>query len=259
MANVADKEWLVDYVIQCLMSPSWTEPIQEFITQKCTLFDLSDPEENKFEYTMLHNEFKQIVESLLAAHFLQVDVTPEEFAVVCDACCNVDERLQQVAAQLASVDDFLTFKRMMAARYKQLFGAFAFEQQQLDGSQTAATYGQGDSAAPAPKHEVLEYIQQGQADLSTTNPSASLDTAQSAAQVPVADEAEVGPLPPMPQLRLPQLPRRSSSVALPKVSASRIAAIVASAARSKTNDQDKAALLETTSNTRLTVVRGGGC
>ena len=50
-----------------------------FIDAKCLVFD--DDEENKLEFTVLHNEFKDLVEGLLS-DFLAEQVTPERFADV---------------------------------------------------------------------------------------------------------------------------------------------------------------------------------
>jgi len=117
-AVTAGSEWLGDYVVAFLKSPSWTSPIEAFIRANVSVFNGSDLEDNKLEYTSLHTAFKNLIESLLAAHLLDVDVSPDEFAEIFEACCWNDARLETVAAQLASVDDFLTFKRMMKARYQ---------------------------------------------------------------------------------------------------------------------------------------------
>lgn len=117
-AFTAGSEWLGDYVVAFLKSPSWTSPIEAFIRANVSVFNGSDLEDNKLEYTSLHTAFKNLIESLLAAHLLDVDVSPDEFAEIFEACCWNDARLEPVAAQLASVDDFLVFKRMMMARYQ---------------------------------------------------------------------------------------------------------------------------------------------
>lgn len=264
MAFAAEKEWLVDYVIQFLKSPSWTEPIEEFISHKCTLFDLSDPEENKLEYTGLHNEFKQIIESLLAAHLLQVDVTPDEFAAVFDACCSVDARLEQVAAQLASVDDFVVFKKMMAGRYKHYFGAFAFEQNQhaVVDEPTAAGQPQAELDARQHTQQVLSLLYQRQSEAAVATAEAESKTAAAAPETSSIDNgAENDALPPMPEMVTSAVPTapRSSTASLPNISASRIAAIVAGAARAKTGDKEKAALVNLAGNSKIALVRGGGC
>ena len=56
----------------------------QFIDESCIVFD--DEEENKLEYTELHNKFKQLVDSLLAAHLLEVLALPYEFCFWDDVC-----------------------------------------------------------------------------------------------------------------------------------------------------------------------------
>merc|ERR1719352_186251 len=70
-----ENEWLGDYVLQFLKSPSWAVPVMQFIDENCMVFD--DEEENKLEFTELHNKFKQLVDSLLAAHLLEIGITAE--------------------------------------------------------------------------------------------------------------------------------------------------------------------------------------
>lgn len=113
-------EWLEDYVLQFVKSRSWADPIESFIEDKCSIFDVSNQEENKLEYTIVHNEFKEIVESLLVAHLLDVDVSPEAFAAAFESnalAAKADSRLGVVVSQIISVGDFMVFKQMMIARH----------------------------------------------------------------------------------------------------------------------------------------------
>jgi hypothetical protein len=257
IANVAEKEWLVDYIIQFLRRPSWTEPIEEFISNKCVHFDLSDPEENKLEYTGLHNEFKQIVESLLVAHFLEVDIMPEEFAAVFDACCSVDARLEEVAAQLASVDDFLVFKKMMTARYKHRFGD---NTSSISGNEPKVVEQAEELAAQQHTQEVLSLLYKRQSESAAALSAALADEkpeVHSACKVPEDDD--IPPLPEMVTSATATTAARPSRASLPSIASGRIAAIVAGAARAKTNDKEKAALVNLAGNSKIAHLRGGGC
>lgn len=124
MAAPGTNEWLEDYVMQIMKSPSWSEPIEHFIEEKCSIFDLAGTEENKLEYTIVHNEFKEIVESLLVAHLLDVDITPDQFAGACEASilaaqsgAQADSKLDAIVSQIVSVGDFGVFKQMMTSRF----------------------------------------------------------------------------------------------------------------------------------------------
>lgn len=50
---------MYDSVIQFLLSPTWRIPILTFIDENCIIFD--DEEENKFEYTDIHNVIFEIM------------------------------------------------------------------------------------------------------------------------------------------------------------------------------------------------------
>jgi len=112
---MSDNEWLGDYIMQFLKSPSWAVPIMQFIDENCIFFDNED--ENKLEYTLLHTQFKQLVDGLLAAHLLEVGITVEQFSDFVDTA-NADLH-HLLVEQLLSVEDFLTFKAMMVKRNMQ--------------------------------------------------------------------------------------------------------------------------------------------
>lgn len=46
-----------------MTSPVWKIPIYDFIDEHCIIFD--DEEENKFEYTTIHNKFKDLIEAMV--------------------------------------------------------------------------------------------------------------------------------------------------------------------------------------------------
>lgn len=115
---LADQEWLADYIIGFLKSPSWVTPVMEYIEQHCVIFDTEA--ENKLEYTLKHNEFRALIDGLLAAHLLEVSIGEDEFQqFIQDGLAN--KSLHHILVeQLLSVDDFETFKAMMVQKNKQL-------------------------------------------------------------------------------------------------------------------------------------------
>jgi len=120
MAEVApppDNSWLVDMMVTIMHSETWNGPLTAFIQSHCTMFDNFE-EENKHEYVTIHNEFKCLVDNLLAAHLLEVDISPEEFEKqLLESGLIEDPRLQQVVNQLMASEDFMTFKTMMVDRH----------------------------------------------------------------------------------------------------------------------------------------------
>mmetsp|Transcript_82756 Transcript_82756/g.146136 ORF Transcript_82756/g.146136 Transcript_82756/m.146136 type:complete len:207 (-) Transcript_82756:149-769(-) len=117
-----ESEWLKDYATQFMKSRTWAGPIKEFIDDHCGIFDTTDPEENKLEYTQVHDCFKDLIDSLLAAHLLEVDISPEAFAACYDANAKADSEFAEITQHLVSVSDFLVFKKMMIARNRSLLG-----------------------------------------------------------------------------------------------------------------------------------------
>uniref|UniRef100_A0A7S1PRL8 Cilia- and flagella-associated protein 36 n=1 Tax=Alexandrium catenella TaxID=2925 RepID=A0A7S1PRL8_ALECA len=119
MAAADDLEWLSDYVVNILKSPTWVTPIAQFIDDQCGLFD--DKEENELMHTACHSEFKQLVNELLVSHLLEVSVNPEDFERFCEKGLTGQTRLHRALVdQLLSVDDFLGFKAMMAKHNAEL-------------------------------------------------------------------------------------------------------------------------------------------
>ncbi len=127
-----DNTWLVDMIVQFVNSPSWNEPIDAFVAEKCMLFDNLE-EEMKHEYMECHQEFGGLVESLLAAHLLEVDITPEDFErQVMESGLKDDERMQRVVLQLIAAEDFLEFRNMMLQQHMKM-------QQQAEGNYQGMT------------------------------------------------------------------------------------------------------------------------
>jgi len=151
--KVQDGSWLVDMVIQFTNSPAWNEQVSTFIRDKCILFDNFD-EENKHEYVQIHNEFKSLVDNLLAAHLLEVDILPEDFEQQCvEAGLETDPRMQTVAKQLAAADDFLKFKEMMLEHHMLMQKEVEATLQELSAVQAATAASISETAAPAPSPE----------------------------------------------------------------------------------------------------------
>jgi len=110
-----DLEHISKFVMRLLQSPTWVTPIANFIDQNCSIFE--DVEENKLEYTRIHNEFRTLIDGLLAGHLEELSVTTEQFTRFCEhGLTGNNELYRNIAEELISVDDFLVFKAMMVKR-----------------------------------------------------------------------------------------------------------------------------------------------
>jgi hypothetical protein len=58
----------------------YSTPLMGFIDDACLIFDTE--EENKLEYTQIHDQFKQLVDTLISDYLLELGVPPEQFAEV---------------------------------------------------------------------------------------------------------------------------------------------------------------------------------
>lgn len=138
-------------------SPSWNEPLTAFITSHCTMFDNFE-EENKHEYITVHNEFKNLVDNLLAAHLLEVEISPEDFEKqLLESGLIEDPRLQQVVGQLMAAEDFMTFKTMMVERHVNMaqqaeanYSMLSQDTAMAEAAAIAASMEAAQAAAPAP-------------------------------------------------------------------------------------------------------------
>eukprot|EP00232_Nephroselmis_pyriformis_P005488 CAMPEP_0182909292 /NCGR_PEP_ID=MMETSP0034_2-20130328/35674_1 /TAXON_ID=156128 /ORGANISM="Nephroselmis pyriformis, Strain CCMP717" /LENGTH=302 /DNA_ID=CAMNT_0025045537 /DNA_START=89 /DNA_END=993 /DNA_ORIENTATION=+ len=113
MSGDNELDWLYEAIIRFLQGPCYSAPLMSFIDENCVIFD--NEEENKIEYTDIHEKFKTLVDQLLT-EFL------EELGVPVDTLVNAvseasHEKLNSfVLTSILTVDDFLQFKAMMVKR-----------------------------------------------------------------------------------------------------------------------------------------------
>ena len=70
-----ENDWFFDIIINFLRSPRWKTPVMSFLDEYCIIFD--NEEENKLEYTKIHNDFKNLVEELIGHLLAELGVTQE--------------------------------------------------------------------------------------------------------------------------------------------------------------------------------------
>jgi hypothetical protein len=135
--------WLFDSMKQFLAGPEWALPVWEFIDENCIVFDSED--ENKLAHTDIYQSFVEIVETLLTSHLEEMGASPDQFVELCRVYGTTDvgkETLEQVLA----VDDYLSFKKMMVKRNKELEKETLTALQELQHKVEA---GQVDDGEPA--------------------------------------------------------------------------------------------------------------
>jgi len=116
---MSDWEFIFDGVFGFLSSPMWLAPIMHFIENQSVVF--KESEENYHEWTQIHKQYGELVESLLSSYLQDVGITEEQFVQACKTP-GVEERadMQQIFEQLWASDDFEIFKRMMIQKNVEL-------------------------------------------------------------------------------------------------------------------------------------------
>ncbi|KAE9030018.1 hypothetical protein PR003_g10216 [Phytophthora rubi] len=122
-----ESDWVFDYVLNLFRSPAWELPVMCFIDDNCASFDTG--EENKFIYTELHTQFRELVETVLGSHLAEMGLTAADFASICEkqrdseraAGASVADGVSaDVVNQILAMDDFLSFKKLMVKRNLEL-------------------------------------------------------------------------------------------------------------------------------------------
>mmetsp|Transcript_1667 Transcript_1667/g.3732 ORF Transcript_1667/g.3732 Transcript_1667/m.3732 type:complete len:539 (-) Transcript_1667:759-2375(-) len=106
--------WLSEAVVDFLRGPLYINPLMAFIDEKCLIFTPED--ENKLEYTVVHDQFKKLVDELLTDFLAELGVSPETFFDIVSSEQNQDKLTSFVVQTILTVDDFLMFKAMMVKR-----------------------------------------------------------------------------------------------------------------------------------------------
>lgn len=131
-------------IVGYLKSPEWSVPVMEFIDANCIVFDTED--ENKFEFTTVHQKFCEMVNNLLEGFLADMGISPEEFVEVCQSP-QASALNEFVFNQILAVDDFVSFKKMMVKRTLEL-NVQAMSMMKLE-AQPAAPEAAVAAAAPA--------------------------------------------------------------------------------------------------------------
>ena len=110
-------EWLVEVIVQYLVSPIWKLNINSFMDENCIIFE--DTEENSLEHLKIHKEFIKMVDDMLQTFIDDIQVSQADFGKSVQIGVNIPDYKDHFD-QLFSVDSFLVFKKQMVRRNKEL-------------------------------------------------------------------------------------------------------------------------------------------
>ncbi|KAI6659173.1 Deoxyadenosine kinase-like [Oopsacas minuta] len=113
------QDWVIDSVIQYICSSLFSEPILQFIEDRCLVFDSS--EENKFSYTEVHQDYGKLIDSQLGKFMNDTGIHPNDFASALSLDINEHQGVNKLALKNAfkhieAVDNFLKFKDTMVQK-----------------------------------------------------------------------------------------------------------------------------------------------
>ena len=75
-------DWVFDLVMTFFRSPEWDDRVMGFVDTHCNIF--VNDEENKFEYTDVHDQFREHVERVITTELTTVGVSLEQFVEACE-------------------------------------------------------------------------------------------------------------------------------------------------------------------------------
>ena len=102
---------------QIMASDQFKQTQKEFFAKYCQQFDAE--EENKLEYTKIHNDFKKLVEELIGCLLAELGVTQEQFMEACEKA-GANPIHKRIVDQIIAVDNFMAFKKLMWKRNQEL-------------------------------------------------------------------------------------------------------------------------------------------
>jgi hypothetical protein len=111
-------DWIFDFTLQFLESEKFDAAVMDFVDERCHAFD--QEEENKLIYTSIHKEFCEHVEVLIQSNLGELGITTDIFLESCKKARNSRDINATVFERLIAMDDFQTFKKIMATRNTEL-------------------------------------------------------------------------------------------------------------------------------------------
>lgn len=113
-----DYDWIFDFALQFLESDKFDAAVMDFVDEKCDVF--TDDEENKLIYTVIHKEFCEHIEALITSNLGELGISTDLFLESCEKARNGRDINTTVYERLTAMDDFQTFKKIMAKRNTEL-------------------------------------------------------------------------------------------------------------------------------------------
>lgn len=113
----SDDDWIYDYILGIITSPSFRSPIKNFIDENCGIF--TEIDENTFQQGGLFKEFVELIENLLSSAMKDYCITDEMFLSASQKGLE-NPKHKKYFEQLIAFNDYNYFKNMMTKRNYQI-------------------------------------------------------------------------------------------------------------------------------------------
>ena len=101
-------DWLFDYLVQLVDCPSWQGPISEFAKSRKDGFESAN-------LARLHREFSNLIDGLLAAHLLDIEISDEVFSSIAEEIAvSNDPSLVPLKKTLFAAEDLEQFQILIS-------------------------------------------------------------------------------------------------------------------------------------------------
>lgn len=120
MADEEGFSWVFESLVGFLKGPVWEAAVLTFIEKNSVVFD--PVEEAEEEYKKIHDEYKNLVDTMLGSHMEDLGISADDFE---KACTETEKHIhsqfrKSLFEQLWAADDYEIFKRMMMQKNLEL-------------------------------------------------------------------------------------------------------------------------------------------
>mmetsp|Transcript_35690 Transcript_35690/g.43033 ORF Transcript_35690/g.43033 Transcript_35690/m.43033 type:complete len:126 (-) Transcript_35690:301-678(-) len=114
--GLSDEELIEKVTEYFFMNDEFANKFEQWTVDNCDCF--TDDEENKLEYTALHQKFAEMFEELMGAHLVSLGSSVEAFAEVCQKAEGTDnaelaEGARSIVEVMTTLTDFDSFCQEM--------------------------------------------------------------------------------------------------------------------------------------------------
>eukprot|EP01084_Bolivina_argentea_P122327 216770_1 len=112
--NDASHDWILSCIINLIQSTECSMVVDGFIDTHCLIFEPNNSQINN-EYTKIHLQYKQLVETLLISKLSKLGITAKQFTEAMQKSNDIKIN-SDIFQYISAVDDFHIFQNLMTQR-----------------------------------------------------------------------------------------------------------------------------------------------